>query len=421
MERRFAHEPTFGRKYEDFMREYESLGHMGTALPLERQGHNKRCFLPHHGVFRESGGTKKLRVVFDGSHRTSDGYALNDFLRILLHSDDRGLQRILWCADGEVKAYRLHSVTYGLASAPFLAIRKLQQLATDEETRFPLGARVLREDVYMDNILTGAPSIPTALALRQQLENVCRAGGFPLRKWIANSEFIWAGIPFNYRADGEQFELLTREFSHASLGLMWRPLVNEFSFTIRSLGESAMTRRGVLSQAAQLFDPLGWMAPVTIRAKCLIKATWCLRISWGSPLPDEDVSAWRTFYEELPLLRQVSLPRWNGLDRPGSEAELHEFADASELAYAAMLYLRTALDNDVRVSLLCARTRVATLRQVSLPRLELCAATLLVRFASHAVSICKLRPFAVVGFNSGLKLDPKSPAELNHLRGQQSG
>ncbi|XP_011143991.2 uncharacterized protein LOC105185859 [Harpegnathos saltator] len=328
--------------------------------------------------------------------RTSDGHVLNDFLKVGSNLLPKLADVLLvwrryqyvFTTDIE-KMYRQIlpiATSRGFCGVPMLA--------NDEEERFPLGARVLREDVYMDDILTGAPSIPTALTLRQQLENVCRAGGFPLRKWIANNERILAGVPRGHRPDGEQFELLTREFSHAILGLMWRPFVDEFSFTIRSLGKSATTRRGVLSQAAQLFDPLGWMAPVTIRAKCLIQATWCLRIGWDSPLPDADVTTWRAFYEEFPLLQQVSVPSWNGLDRPGSKAELHGFADASELPYAAVLYLRTALD-DVRVSLLCVRTRVAPLRQVSLPRLELCAATLLVRLVSHAVAICKLRPSAV--------------------------
>ncbi|XP_025156740.1 uncharacterized protein LOC112589069 [Harpegnathos saltator] len=390
----------------EFMREFETLGHMSVISPNEHVTEDRLCYLPHHRVLREA--TNKLRVVFNGSQYTRDGHSLNGTLmigpnllprladillawrrhrfvfatdvekmyrQILVYPDDRDLQRILWRSTSGLQ-FRLNTVTYGLASAPFLAIRTLQQLAVDEGDRFPLGASVLRTKVYVDDILTGASSgAETMLA--------------------ANNERLLEGIPEEHHTAGGPLTLQALDATQSTLGLEWDPCRDSFSFIIRLGGESATTKCDILSQAAQLFDPLGWMSPVTIRAKCIIQTTWLRRMGWVERLPDDDVAAWRTFDQDLSQLLSLRIPRWVGLDRPGGAVEVHGFSDASERAYAAALYLKTSESSDVRVSLLLAKTKVAPLRQISLPRLELCAASFLVKIAAHAVEVLKI-PSSVV-------------------------
>jgi len=89
--------------------------------------------------------------------------------------------------------------TYGLACAPFLAIRTLRQLADDENLKYPLGAVTLRRDVYMDDVLTGAATIPDAKQLQHQLIEICKAGGFPLKKWSANNASLLEDLPLTDR------------------------------------------------------------------------------------------------------------------------------------------------------------------------------------------------------------------------------
>lgn len=157
-------------------------------------------------------------VVFNGSYRTRAGHSLNDCLlvcpnllprlacillrwrlhryvctadmekiyrQIVVHADNRHLQRIVWRVGDSVQEFQLSTVTYGLACAPFLAIRTLHQLAQDEGSRCPLGAAVLLNDMYVDDILTGASSLSEASETRRQLEKLCSSGGFPLKKWAA--------------------------------------------------------------------------------------------------------------------------------------------------------------------------------------------------------------------------------------------
>ncbi|XP_055623330.1 uncharacterized protein LOC129766759 [Toxorhynchites rutilus septentrionalis] len=158
-------------QYHAFMSEYISLGHM-VPVPDDDEANSIRCYLPHHPVINQSSSTTKVRVVFDGSAKTSSGHSLNDALivgpvvqdnildihlrfrmfmialvadaekmyrQVLMHPDDRSLQRILWPpgSNGFVQTYELCTVTYGLAPSSFLATRTLLQLAEDHGNDYP--------------------------------------------------------------------------------------------------------------------------------------------------------------------------------------------------------------------------------------------------------------------------------------------
>ncbi|XP_029674246.1 uncharacterized protein LOC115242242 [Formica exsecta] len=417
METRFSRDASFHELYADFLRQYADLHHMTPASSDADRVNKRLCYLPHHGVMREASSTTKLRVVFNGSSRLPSGETLNQHLQvgpnllpaladILLrwrrhryaiasdiekmyrqidvHPQDRDLQRIVWREgkDMDIKEFQLNTVTYGLACAPYLAIRTLRQLADDEASRWPLGADVLRRDVYMDDVLTGAPTVAETEEIQQQLTQICRAGGFPLKKWSANHSSLLESLPAE--------DLLQREprwwqpgESHATLGLRWHPHNDNFAFSTPTMRLDRISKRTVLSLTAKLFDPMGWLAPTTVRAKILIQSTWLLGVDWDTPLPDGDAQRWLEFQAELPLLESIRVPRWLN-SGTGCRREIHGFADASERAYAAVAYLRTEdREGRVEVALVTAKTKVAPLKQITLPRLELCAATLLARLISH--------------------------------------
>ncbi|XP_011875597.1 PREDICTED: uncharacterized protein LOC105566304, partial [Vollenhovia emeryi] len=254
-------------------------------------------FLPHHGVLREASSTTKLRVVFNGSARTTSGISLNDCLhagpklqldldavilrwrmhafafaadiekmyrQIVIHPDDRHYQQILWSSTDSPRSYQLCTVTYGLTCAPYLALRVLQQLATDEEDLHPQAANIVRTAIYVDDILSGADNLQEAQVKVLQLVELLKAGGFKLQKWSANYDDILQ----NLSASSTSSSTLELHSEARTLGLTWHPASDSFKFHVNNSAPiSKLTKRSILSRIAQLFDPLGWLAPITIIGK----------------------------------------------------------------------------------------------------------------------------------------------------------
>jgi len=421
MERRFVKDEKLRTMYKDFMHQYVELEHMSIVDQHEDTDPRRICYLPHHGVLRESSATTKLRVVFNGSLSIASGESLNKYLligrnllpglvdvllqwrahryviaadvekmyrQILIHPEDRDLQRILWRFErsDDIREYRLNTVTYGLACAPYLAIRTLRQLADDEEDNYPLGAAVLRKNVYVDDVLTGHDTLEKAQETQRQLISLCKAGGFPLKKWAANHADLLSKIPPEDRLPLGPLEWQPQDCC-TMLGLRWHPSSDEFSFAVKTRIAQPITKRFILSRTAQLYDPLGWLAPVVIRAKILIQTTWIKGLDWDTPLEQEDCQAWQMLQGELQALEKIRISRWLSGNLSGRAVELHGFADASERAYAVVVYLRIEDHGASNISLLAAKSKVAPLKQVSLPRLELCAATLLAQLITYVQNL----------------------------------
>ena len=139
------------------------------------------------------------------------------------------------------------------------------------------------------------------------------------------------------------------------------------------------TKRGIISDIAKTFHVLGGIAPSIILMKILYQRLWEVKIAWDEEIPmtfQQQHLKWRN---QLSLLSTKRLPRCYFLgDTPRNSVQLHGFSDASEKAYAAVVYVRTTYSNHVPiVTLVAAKTKVAPLKQLSIPRLELCGATLL--------------------------------------------
>ncbi|XP_070519743.1 uncharacterized protein [Cardiocondyla obscurior] len=407
---------------------------------------DKHYYLPYHGVFKSNDPNSRLRVVFNASARFKNSESLNDVLlngpnllpalsdiisnwrryqiaittdiekmyrQIEIHPEDRDYQRIIWRPSSlyEYFDYKLNTITYGLCSAPYLANRVIKQLALDEANNFPLGASVLRHEIYMDDILTGADSVSSAKVLITQLINICTAGGFPLAKWSFNSSELSKIIPTPEPSKGPvDFH---SDITHTILGLRWNPTEDFFYFHVTPTENQVPTKRIVLSETARLFDPLGWLAPVIIKAKILIQTLWLKGNDWDHPLDKDDFNLWHQFRNELIKLSEIKIPRWLMTTETTSLIELHGFADASERAYAAVIFVKISQNNEFKISLLQAKTRVAPLKKISLPRLELCAATLLTRLVVHVQATIKLK------FNS-INLWSDSTVTLAWLKGHPS-
>lgn len=411
-ESRLRSRPEITVPYNEFLREYLELGHMEPVKESETPSYTP-VYIPHHAILRDSSATTKLRVVFNASCKTRDGTSLNDhlligpklqqdlpaiiarwrqwryvytadiakmFRQILIDPVDADFQRILWrpTPESSLLPFRLLTVTYGLAPAPYLAMRVLKQLAMDEGHAFPAAAPIVENSIYVDDALFGADEIHASRTTRDQLIGLMQKGGFQLRKWAANSSKLLDDIPGNQHDHADH--LLAKDETLKILGLSWLPREDFFRFVTSPPTTTNPTRRTVLSFIAKLYDPLGWAAPVVIVAKILLQELWLLKGEWDDPIPRDLAQRWLNYTSDLPQLEGVRIPRWTGQHRDNLWLEVHGFADASNRAYAAVAYLRVVHSlTNFQVSLICAKTKVAPVKTLSIPRLELNAVVLLGR------------------------------------------
>lgn len=94
----------------------------------------------------------------------------------------------------------------------------------------------------------------------------------------------------------------------------------------------------MLAEIAKLFDPLGWMAPCTTAAKILMQSLWLLLLEWDTPLPESILHKWNIMNNQLQHRDLIRIDRWVGYSTANLEVSHHGFADASEKAYAAVVY-----------------------------------------------------------------------------------
>lgn len=413
LEKRFCHDQNLFVQYKKFIDEYVKLGHANYVPFKTTISENiHKYFLPHHCVIRESSSTTKLRVVFDASMKTTSGLSLNDIMLkgytvqpelfdilirfrtfmfaitadiqkmyrcIEINPQQRFLQNILWRDDpkGQLKCLQLNTVTYGTNSAPFLATRCLSYLAQNESVTYPLASKAILSQCYVDDFLTGANSVKEGTQLVDELKQMLESAGFHLHKWCSNNNLIINSIVDNKKAS----DMNLNETYNKVLGISWDFNSDNFHIFIPQLPSyKALTKRQVLSCIAQMFDPLGFIGPIVVTAKILMQKIWSSKIEWDEQLPSELQRMWDNFSKNLSKLSSLSVPRWILCSTPIQEIQLHGFSDAAKSAYGACLYVRVLYtDQSCSSRLLCSKSRIAPLKVISLPRLELCGAVLLAR------------------------------------------
>ncbi|GFT34144.1 integrase catalytic domain-containing protein [Trichonephila clavipes] len=416
--KRLSRDKEYLSLYEKFLQEYEDLGHM---REIKADGSGVSFYMPHHGVYRPEKSTAKMRTVFNASSPSTSGKSLNSiqfngglvqedlfsimvrfrkhkyafttdiekmFRMINIHPEQTCLQRILWKKGiGEpIKTYELTTVTYGTVSAPYLATRTLKQLAMDEANNFPLAAPVVLSDCYMDDILSRSESIEGVIELQQQLIETFKTAGMHLHKWCGNLPEITSNL--------QEYAFLESEETKA-LGMIWNPKLDCFLFRIEQQRPTSFTKRMVLSTIARIFDPLGLLGPIITWAKIFMQRLWLLELGWSDDLPFKEQKEWRRFIDSLKAVNNISIDRCIVIHRAES-IELHAFSDASEKAYGSSIYLKSiSALGEVKVCLVTSKSRVSPLKQISIPRLELCGAVLAAKLMKKVKEALNLQITAV--------------------------
>ena len=406
--------------YVNFVNEMIAKGY-ARRVPDDRleAGPGKVWYLPHHGIYHPR-KPQKIRVVFDCSARHGST-SLNDqlmsgpdltnsligvltrfrqepvafmadieamFHQVQVPDDQCDFLRFLWWPDGNLELpIQEHQMTvhlFGAASSPSCCNFALKETAKDmEHESGPLAADTIRRNFYVDDCLRSVKDEQTAIELIQGLCQACEHGGFNLTKFTSNSRAVLESIPTEKRSK----EARDLDLGHdrlpveRALGVLWCVESDVFKFRI-VIDDKPPTRRGILSVISSIYDPLGFAAPFTLPAKKILQDLCREDIGWDDTIPDQYQTRWAKWLSELPLLEQFKA---NGCVKPPefgtvTSQQVHLFSDASSMGYGTVAYLRLCDDsNRVHCTFLMGKSRLAPIKSVTIPRLELTAATTSIR------------------------------------------
>ncbi|XP_037873734.1 uncharacterized protein LOC119630005 [Bombyx mori] len=414
------------QKYTEQM---EALVAKGYAEPAPKtKTENRTWYLPHFAVVNPL-KPEKLRVVHDAAARTR-GVALNDmllkgpdllqslpgvimrfrqhnitviadikemFIQVKLRHEDRDALRYLWCKDQRddkpPEENRMTSLIFGASSSLSTAISVKSLNAQQHVATHPEAAAAIQNKHYEDDFLDSFKGLKDAVRITTDVRRIHEKAHFELKQWKSNSPSLLETLGEN--ENGNQVELYKpEEKTERVLGLIWKTEKDVLTFDLNltrippPLVEGKKpTKREALKVVMSLFDPLGFVSPVTNRAKQLLQEVWRRGTSWDDEIDNDLSTHWQAWVKQLRNLHNIAIPRCYLNYSDTTTLQLHVFTDASESAYAAALYWRTISPNNrIDVSLIMSKAKVAPLKLTSIPRLELQAATLEARLAEAVIA-----------------------------------
>ena len=415
-ERRLMKQLDHARSYDMRIKELED---MKFSRKLTEQEKNKWVgpvhYIAHHAVLRPEKKTTPVRIVFNSS-ASFKGHTLNDYwykgpdllnnlfgvvLRfrenavavcgditkmyhmVAIPPVDQHVHRFLWRnyeTERQPDTYVKTVLTFGDRPAPTMAITAMHKTAKLKQDVKPKAAEAIINNAYVDDICDSAGNANDAKTLISDVDEVLGAGGFKVKKWISNAALDSKERPEEVVLGGE---------SHTEkvLGTVWLPKEDKFSFKIKidlaSERDSAvfvpirLTKRQILSKLAGIFDPIGAGAAVLVKPKIAMQELWQLGLGWDDEVPPEVKRKWMVLFEEMIALNSVKFERCLTPPNATGDPSLVVFCNASRLAFGACAYMKWKLDDgQFGTRFVAAKARVAPLKELTIPRLELQAAVL---------------------------------------------
>ncbi|GFX73255.1 integrase catalytic domain-containing protein [Trichonephila clavipes] len=434
---RLRRDKTLYTQYKETIQDYLNQGIIEKVNDTEINVHKPMYYLPHQAIKKEGRVTTSTRIVFDAASHQANELSLNDclwpgpnlnpnlldvlinfrlnrvaissdirqaFLQICLADKHKDFVRFLWTDSnpriGEkltLQVYRFNRVIFGVNSSPFLLAATIKYHIEKYNEIHPITVQHLDSFMYVDDWITGQDTREEALFMSRHAKNIMKEAGMEMRKWISNDTVLmaqWAAEGFDTHPMDASIRLGTNKTK--VLGMAWQTLDDCLTLDTKGLLEfvsiNENTKRFMLQTIGKIFDPLGLLSPFTIRIKCLIQELWIKKVTWDEILPPKVKEKWLIWCKELPLLDNLRIPRLV-LDSTNDEVsdliEIHIFCDASKLAYGAAAYVKVRKQNEVLVNLIASKTRVAPLKAVTLPRLELLGALVAARLSSRVQEIVR--------------------------------
>lgn len=420
LEKRLRKDKTYYNDYVKFMDDIISRGD-AEKIPDEELDRSPAWYIPHHGVYHPH-KPGKIRVVFDGSAKYKDT-SLNDHLltgpdltntlvavlcrfrkgsiafmcdiermfhQFQVKKEDQDYLRFLWWEEGNLdtapSVFRMKVHLFGAASSPGCANFGLKHLAAQGQGQFNENAiHFIHRNFYVDDGLGSVSTESEAIQLVRDSRELCATGKLRLHKFLSNSERVMTTIPKEERATVQDQDMsLSLPQIERVLGIEWCITSDTFRFRVQ-VKANPLTRRGVLSTVASIYDPLGFIAPFVLLGKQILQQMCRAKVDWDEELPEHLKPQWKSWIEDLPGLADVQIKRC--LVPPdfgqAKSYELHHFSDASASGYGECTYLRAMNQQDqVHCCLLMGKSRVTPNSVLTIPRLELSAAVVAVRVSN---------------------------------------
>ena len=410
---RLQKDPALLDTYSEIINEQEKRGFIEKVPPNEIDTDNRVHYIPHHPVKKDS-VTTPIRIVYDCSCKSiRDSPSLNDclmntppqlnaltaillqfrhhehafctdiekaFLNVGLHEDDRDVTRFYWLSDprdpaSTLQIYRFKSVLFGATCSPFIlnaVILKHLDLNQCNVTD------VIKRGLYVDNVLTSVPDEQLLLQFYTDSRQIFQQAGFNLRSWSSNNETL--------RQVLEQEGTQDKDSETKTLGMRWDPESDQMYYPKTKLSTNndlLLTKREILKESSSVFDPLGLLSPVTVRSKILMQSLWQRKLAWDEILPVDITTEWCEIKTDMIKATKLKFDRCYFEKDSTNEHRLHVFVDASAKAYGACAYLVSGNHSN----LVMAKNRVAPIKPLTIPKLELCAAQIGARLCQHITSV----------------------------------
>lgn len=412
IERKLAKNPEQAQVYCSEIQKLESAGYIAKIAPDEVDKSTESWFIPHHIVHHNG----KDRIVYNCSFQYH-GQSLNEqllpgptlgpsllgvilrfrqhavavsgdikgmFHQVRLLPGDKSVLRFIWRnmnQEAHPDIYEWQVLPFGTTCSPCCATYALQYHAQEYRHTMAGLVDIVETSFYVDNCLHSTPDQGEAKAIIDGLRQSLLQGGFEIRQWASNVPSILRHLPSEARSASSECWLSqsSTDLQELTLGLQWNCLDDTLGYRNRVAEPAQPTMRNLYKTLASQYDPLGFILPFTTRAKTLIQDLWKHNLSWDDPIePLHLREKWSTWIAELSSITKLQFPRPYApgkSDTPSTVRELHVFCDASERVYGSVAYLQVTDESDeVHVTFVLARSRVAPRKCLSMPRLELCAA-----------------------------------------------
>ena len=421
-ERRLKKNLEHAQAYDKQMVEMNEMAFSRKLSKQEFEGYRGPVhYISHHEVLRPESKSTPVRIVFNSSavfrgHRLNDYWMkgpdlLNDLFgvvlrfreneiafigdiskmyhRIRIPEADQHVHRFLWRnlqTDREPDVYVKTVLTFGDEPAPAMAQIALRKTADEAREDFPEAAQVLKDNTYMDDICDSVCTEEEARELTKCIDSVLETGGFKAKGWLSNKA--------NSNTDQEERKeaaILQGVNEEKVLGVVWNNHTDIFTIKVKpelllSQEPAMLSKRTILSQVARIYDPIGFASAFLIRAKIGLQELWEKGVGWDEKLPSETQEKWTNLFQEMKSLNGTSFERCLTPPYAVGRPVLCVFSDASEDAFGSCAYARWQLSSgEYDLRFIAAKSRVAPLKRLTIPRLELQGAVLASRLCKTIV------------------------------------